>query len=298
MRKTLLLILSVMLGHIVGAQGVNSPEANEAEDKRFHGVVIDDNSLPGYTIYRPFDMQQKVEQEGKLPLLVFGNGACSHNSSDYAPMFAELIKNGYLVFAVGTRDGSYAYNRHETSLTAKEDNLLDAVDWVCKQNATPGSDFYGMVDTFHIAVAGHSCGGAQAMAASYDPRISTTLLLNAGMGDMSMGGATPNSLKELHAPILYLIGGPEDVAYLNAKNDFERINHVPVVSVNFPVGHAGTYKQEKGGILGEVVSMWLDWLLKGKESASCFFVDPGYRDAHYGGGVFESKGLENIGGDF
>ncbi|MDH6342794.1 enterochelin esterase-like enzyme [Parabacteroides sp. PFB2-12] len=264
------------------------------ESEKFPGVAIDDHSLPGFTIYRPFDLPAAVEREGRLPVLVFGNGACTHYSADYAPMFAELVTNGYIVMAVGSKDGKIKTRGRDASGAVKEDNLLDAVDWINKQHVTPGSDYYGLVDIFHIAAAGHSCGGAQAMAASYDPRITTTILHNAGMGDMSMGGATPKSLKELHAPILYLIGGPEDVAYFNAALDFERINHVPVASANYAVGHAGTYKQPQGGILGKVTRMWLDWLLKGKKEASAFFLNADFRDKNYPGCEFESKGMEKI----
>ncbi|MDR2917355.1 MAG: hypothetical protein LBV74_21385 [Tannerella sp.] len=254
---------------------------------KYPGMTTDDGSLPGFTIYRPSDLKTTVEREGRLPVLVFGNGACSHYSGDYVPMFAEMVANGYIVIAVGSKDGS-----NDVPTTNQDDNLLDAVDWICRQNVTQWSDYYGMVDIFHIAAAGHSCGGAQAMAASYDPRITTTILFNAGMGDMEMGGATPKSLKELHAPILYLIGGPEDVAHSNALVDFERINHVPVASANYPVGHAGTYKQPQGGILGKVALMWLDWQLKEKSAASGFFINAEFRNKNYPGCTFTSKGLK------
>ena len=74
--------------------------------------------------------------------------------------------------------------------------------------------------------------------------------------------------------------------------DFESINHVPVVSVNFPVGHAGTYKQPEGGVLGKVALMWLDWQLKGKKEASRFFLDAGWRKKNFPECDFKSKGLK------
>ena len=173
-----------------------------------------------------------------------------------------------------------------------DDNLLYAVDWVCRQSSTSGSDFYQMIDRFKIAVGGHSCGGAQAISVSYDPRVSTTMVLNAGMGNIEMAHANANSLKQYHKPVIYLIGGPKDIAYSNANIDFESINHVPVVSVNFPVGHAGTYKQPEGGVLGKVALMWLDWQLKGKKEASRFFLDAGWRKKNFPECDFKSKGLK------
>lgn len=116
-------------------------------------------------------------------------------------------------------------------------------------------------------------------------------MLNSGMGDISMAGADTQSLQDFHSPALYLIGGPDDIAYGNAEIDFERLNHVPVASANFPVGHGGTYGDERGGVFGDVIVMWLDWQLKGKENASRFFKDSSWRKNNYPQCDFKSKKL-------
>ncbi len=262
------------------------------ESKRFPSMTIDSGSLPGYSIYQPTDMAKAKKEHGSLPVFIFGNGGCSHNSGDYMPMFAELVNNGYIVIAVGTPDGKLASVPADYSASGKDDNLLDAVDWVCKQNSDPTSEYYQSMDRFNIAVGGHSCGGAQAIAASYDPRIKTTIVLNAGMGNMHMAGASAESLKHLHSPILYLIGGPKDVAYPNAAIDVKNINHVAVVSANFPVGHGGTYREPQGGLLGKLTLQWLDWHLKSKKEAATFFTNSSWRKKHYPDCVFESKGMK------
>lgn len=256
-------------------------------------VTIDNSSLPGYTIYRPSDMSAAMEANGgqQLPVFVFGNGACSHSSKDYIPMLTEVVSNGYIVMAVGEKPGQKEDGPHDFTTIGRDDNLIDAVDWLCRQSADRGSTFYRVIDTGKIAVGGHSCGGAQAARASYDPRITTTLMLNSGMGDISMAGADTQSLQDMHSPVLYLIGGPDDIAYGNAEIDFGRINHVPVVSANFPVGHGGTYGEERGGVFGDVIVMWLDWQLKGKEDASRFFTDPSWRKNNYPQCDYKSKGL-------
>ncbi len=142
------------------------------------------------------------------------------------------------------------------------------------------------------AISGFSRGGAQAIRDSYDPRVKTTIICNAGMGDSTMAGASSSDLVDIHSPILYLIGGPEDVAYNNAEIDFARINHVPVASVNFPVGHAGTYGQPEGGVAGKVALMWLDWQLKGNKDAARFFLDRKYREKNYPDCDFKAKSLK------
>jgi len=75
--------------------------------------------------------------------------------------------------------------------------------------------------------------------------------------------------------------GPEDVAYPNAKNNVELINHVPVSFASIPVGHGGTYGQPHGGIFATVTTLWLDYQLKGKEDSQRFFVDKSYQKTWY-----------------
>ena len=52
---------------------------------------------------------------------------------------------------------------------------------------------------------------------------------------------TPKSLKNLHAPILYLVGGTTDVAWKNAQTDYDAIKKIPVVLAdNTQSGHGGS----------------------------------------------------------
>ena len=104
--------------------------------------------------------------------------------------------------------------------------VAKAMDWIGQQAADKASPYYNKVDTEKMAAAGHSCGGAQVLANAADTRLKTYLILNAGMGGMEMAGASAKSLKNLHAPVLYLTGGPTDVAYRNAQTDYESIRNV------------------------------------------------------------------------
>jgi hypothetical protein len=74
-----------------------------------------------------------------------------------------------------------------------------------------------------------------------------------------------------------VIGGPEDIAYPNAVDDFERIDHVPVMLANLPVGHGGTFRLVDGGDWARVGTAWLDWHLKGDAQAARWFVGNGCR---------------------
>ena len=158
--------------------------------------------------------------------------------------------------------------------------LLDAVDWAIRQNADRTSPFYQKLDTTKVAVMGQSCGGLQTIAVSPDPRVTTSVLFNSGV--LPDGAPTPTGralseaskvhLDRLHAPIAYFIGGPTDVAYPNAEDDFARITRVPVLKANLNVGHGGTFRDPGAGWFGEVGVAWLDWQLKGNADAATYFV--------------------------
>jgi dienelactone hydrolase len=135
----------------------------------------------------------------------------------------------------------------------KEISLLEALDWAAAENRRESSIYYNKLDTDKVAAMGMSCGGLQAREVSPDPRIGTSVICNSGIlnGPPPEGFKMPDlakdDLKQLHAPIIYVMGGEKDIAYPNARDDFERIDKVLVVMINLDVGHAGTYAQPHGG---------------------------------------------------
>ena len=150
--------------------------------------------------------------------------------------------------------------------------LLEAMDWLTDQNADPASEYYQMLDLEKVAVIGQSCGGVQALAVGHDPRIKTCVIMNSGVGDMTMQGFSAAGLASLHTPMFYLIGGPGDSAYGNSAKDFQRIENIPVVRINTHDGHLGTYYERHGGAYAVAVLKWLDWQLKGDISKAAFFL--------------------------
>ena len=140
-----------------------------------------------------------------------------------------------------------------------------------------------MLNTLAVAVMGQSCGGLQAIAVGGDRRIKTVVIWNSGVfnsasgapaGMPTLSGATKASLAKIHAPMAYFIGGPTDIAFANAEDDFKRIQGIPVFKADLNVGHAGTYAQPNGGWFGEVGAAWLNWRLKGDREAGKLFDGP------------------------
>ncbi len=246
-------------------------------------VAVREKSLADFVVYRPMnlDAAMTVGRRGmfatgggkkeKLPVLLFCNGGCMDTSIDYENMLTDIASHGYVVVAIGELQ---MIAHHEKDQHTPSSMVQKALDWVNQQAANPSSPYYNKIDADRIAAAGHSCGGAQVLANAADTRLKTYLILNAGMGKMTMADASPKSLKNLHAPILYLVGGTSDVAWPNAQADYKAIKKVPVVLAdNTTSGHGGTYKQPNGGANSRMVRAWLDWQLKGQEEHKKLFVD-------------------------
>lgn len=246
-------------------------------------------SLPGYVVYRPADLNGTDGK--KLGVLLWGNGGCSADGASARQHLLEIASHGYVAIAPGeVRSGPGAVARPEPRPPQADGrfppvetlprDLLAGLDWILAENERRQSPYYGRIDVQAIAVAGHSCGGLQAIAASADPRIATTIVHNSGV--LNPGTANPitgfsvekRELERLHAPVLYILGGEEDVAYPNGMDDVARITHVPVAVASLDVGHGGTFDEVNGGSAAQVAVKWLEWQLRGDAAAGRWFTGP------------------------
>ena len=254
---------------------------------RHKAVAVREKSLPDFVVYRPMNLEAATQpapfgektKAKPLPVLVFCNGGCMDTSIGYENMLSDIASYGYVIVAVGELQ---MFAQHEKDQHTPSTMVKKALDWICQQAIDPASPYYNKIDTEKIAAAGHSCGGAQVLANAADPRLKTYVILNAGMGRMTMADASAKSLKSLHAPILYIVGGKSDVAWANAQMDYKAIKRVPVVLAdNTKSGHGGTYEQPNGGDNSRMVRAWLDWQLKDKTENEKLFIEgdlTGYSD--------------------
>lgn len=269
-QKILTLVFLASCVSDVMAQPIKTRVVDDGGTGTFKAIAVQEQSMPDFVVYRPKDLLHAHARCGALPLLLFGNGGCSDTSVGYERMLSELASYGYIVVAIGEMRDSL--NERPTGQTESAE-LMRGLELILQLNRTKGTEYYNMVDTTKIAAAGHSCGGAQVLYNAGDPRLKTYLILNAGMGDMEMAGASRGSLPRLHAPVLYIVGGPKDVAFENAQKDYVRISHVPVCLANHPAsGHGGTYYDKYGGDYGRLVHDWLDWHLKAKQENAKIFL--------------------------
>jgi hypothetical protein len=265
--------------------------------------------LPAHVIYRPRALPAVGAE--KLGLYVFGNGGCSDDGASSRLHLLEVASHGYIAIAPGQILNGPGVAAPPPApppdptvgalppAPTEPGDLIAALDWALAENQRPESPFFDRLDPAQVAVSGYSCGGLQALAVAADPRIATLLIMNSGIlpsEQPPLPGAdvSKETLAQVRVPILYILGGPDDIAYANGMDDFARLGAVPAAVANIDVGHGGTYWEPNGGEAAMVAVDWLSWILRGDDSARQRFVgddcglctDPLW--------TYEQKNLESV----
>ncbi len=241
----------------------------------YKAIMKEVPGLKEHTVFCPQDLS-KFDAQHPLPVLVWGNGACANSPFEHMNFLNEIASHGYLVLATGIIPMDDEWYKGPMS---RSEQQIESIDWAIAQNADPESPFYQKIDVKNICVSGMSCGGLQTLFNCADPRIKSLMICNSGLFNQqnaaqAVGGMPmppKEKLKEIHTPIIYILGGETDIAYGNGMDDFHRISHVPACAVNYPVGHGGTYREPHGGEFTVVALAWLDWQLKGDKQAEKMF---------------------------
>jgi dienelactone hydrolase len=263
-------------------------------------------SLPRHTVYRPIDLKTV---QAKLPIMAFGNGGCSMIGNAFETYLTQIASYGFLIIASGPirpefpPEGRPAANGTTlgqpsdavvgafSTERSKTSHLFEAIDWAVAQNKDPQSPYYGKIAVEMIAVSGQSCGALEALEASADPRVKTAIIFNSGImrgmpPEFTMKGpdgktinvvvpGTEETLKKLHTPVIYLIGGEKDIAYKNSEMDYQQIEGIPLFNANLDnVGHNGSLSRPFGGKMAQAARLWLQWQLQGDPEAAKAFVGP------------------------
>ncbi len=242
----------------------------------FKAIMKEEPTLKEHTVILPQDLTPFGPQK-QLPVLVWGNGACANSPFEHINFLNEIASNGYIVLATGNIPMTDEWYKGPMS---RSEQQIESIDWIIAQNADPKSSYYQKIDVKNICVAGMSCGGLQTLYNCADPRITTLMICNSGLfkqsnASQAVGGMPmpeKSKLKDIHTPIIYILGGPTDIAYENGMDDFHLISHVPACAINYPVGHGGTYRQPHGGEFTIPALAWLNWQLKGDQEAAKMFI--------------------------
>lgn len=237
-------------------------------------------SLSDHTIYAP-DPTTLGPAE-RLPVLVWANGMGLAWGLMFSAFLREIASHGYIVIANGapgdTDSGVVARYLGRLRVLGP-DAMLNAVRWAVaassSSQAVDASDVRAHVDGSRIALAGQSKGGldvyvaAAALRAAGEVRLTTVALFNSGLIFRDAETAVPQ-VAGLDVPVFYFIGGPADVAYRNAEQDWESLpGGLPAWKGNLGVGHMGTFYGEdaNGGRFGRAAVDWLEAMVRGDGEA-------------------------------
>lgn len=222
-----------------------------------------------YTVFRPADPQAVGHP---MPVLAFGNGACQHTSTDEVTQLLTLVASkGFVVVDTGSVDGS---DNGVPSGQAIPSLLTEAITWAEQEQDRSDSPLFQQLDLTKVATAGHSCGGLEALVAAQDERVSGVVSINSGFFEDGSLGFSRAELDKLHTPVMFMDGGPSDIAYDNSQANYELVT-VPAVLASHPdAGHGGfiTGGQMVDGMTALV--SFLDMVLNDNQTARDYILDP------------------------
>ena len=100
-KRILALAAALAAGVICFAQTEQSQVIENGGTGPYKSVAIGDKSLPTHMIYRPENLKAYVDANGKIPVLLYANGACANNSLEMSRLLSEVASYGYIVLAIG-----------------------------------------------------------------------------------------------------------------------------------------------------------------------------------------------------
>ncbi|KAI0196346.1 hypothetical protein F4808DRAFT_439808 [Astrocystis sublimbata] len=242
-------LVIVAIAAVASATPVDKRQQGGGDGPYGPGKYSTESSLGSHTIYMPSNAG-----DTKLPVLVWGNGGCGSDGTSNSALLQQIASYGYLAISSGGPG-------QQGSTTAKM--MTESIDWAV---ANAGKGQYANVDATKIAAAGFSCGGVEAYAQIWDPRVATIGIFSSGLL------TNQTAASHFEKPILYCMGGTGDIAYENGERDFDNLpENTPAWKGNLDVGHGGTLFDANGGLFGKAGLNWLEWIFRNDEEAKAYF---------------------------
>lgn len=271
----LIIFAAVML--ITSSYAAETPQPAMA---KFYDVVREAApGLPGYTVYRPVNLTSDIE--GRLPIVVWSNGACTISNDGYVYFLTQIAAHGFVVVAFGAPD----FHANPNGI-AVADRLTKAIDWATSPPGHGGPAYFNQLDASKVATMGHSCGGIDSIwTGTHDPRVKSVVSLNSGCFPVGSGGGMSGPLADcrpflpyLYGPAIFIAGGTSDVAYNNSLANYDLVTTVPAVFASqATAGHGGFYGTASRTIQLQAVQAvvdWLDGILNGNMESLEFVIGP------------------------
>ena len=259
-----------------------SPETPQGTGP-YKAIMATDSGANEFVLYYPANLNELGAR--KVPIILWGNGSCTYMGNKFRNFLTEIASHGYLAIsggpmgpptaetitmasnnwtpsAIGPKPAPRPANPNQVRVTVEL--LSKGITWAIAENSRQGSKFYGKLDPNAVGVMGQSCGAGLAASFGDDKRVKT-------MGVWS--GSNKNMRDKITVPVLYISGSEiYDVAYPGSMDDFNNITKAPIFHAwRTGMTHLGTYRQYLGGELAPIATAWLDWQLKGDQTAAKWF---------------------------
>lgn len=201
------------------------------------------------TFYYPSDIGSSSL---KYPVIIWGNGTFAIPLF-YHDLLTHWASHGFIVAASNS-------TQSDTGISMRY-----GIDELTRMNDDAGSPFYQHVDLAHIGASGHSQGGAGAINAGWDSRVSTIAAIQPGPLASTSG---------LHGPALFLAGQNDLVVWPSLVRAFyNSASQVPAVYAELAgAGHLTTVGD--GGGFRAITTAWFRYQLMGDPLAGDEFFGP------------------------
>lgn len=101
-KKTFALLLPLLAAGVVALAQTGRTQVIEGGGTgAYKSVAVEDTSLPTHTIYRPENLKAYVSENGRIPVLLYANGACANNNLEMSRLLSEVASHGYIILAIG-----------------------------------------------------------------------------------------------------------------------------------------------------------------------------------------------------
>jgi hypothetical protein len=124
-------------------------------------------ALTTYVRY-PREPRKEPKRDQPLPLIVFAHGF-DVTLAPYVALLTAWARAGFVVAApvMPLENANAPGGATQSDLVNEPGDMTAVITWLIRRSRTPGSPFYGLINPNEIAVAGHSDGGAAALAMGY-----------------------------------------------------------------------------------------------------------------------------------
>jgi hypothetical protein len=258
---------------VVGASAPAAQSKLPGQDQSYVVVREGDQGLADHTILRPKDLASVPFQ---MPIVAWANGGCRDSNEEYHYFLTHFASYGFFLIANGPPGNAYHPEELTGLLAPNPQKLIDSINWAVRENRRPASQYFHRLDINRIAIMGQSCGGWEALRASSDRRVKTTVVWNSASSQDPQ--AAVRSVLALHAPTIWVTGGPADFT-VPAQVDYEIApSSVPAIrAVNSSAGHVGFW-DAPSEYLDEPLIVGANWLrltLYNSPDARAFLLGPG-----------------------